>query len=88
VNITNFEDSEGIVRAYKKKKADFEEIKERYYHLETECFTEKQRNKILEEDVSTLRIVLAKTERLLKEALLKDSRRDADILTRQLQLKT
>jgi hypothetical protein len=88
VNITNFEDSEGIVRAYKKKKADFEEIKERYYHLETECFTEKQRNKILEEDVSTLRIALAKAERLLKEALLKDSRRDADILTRQLQLKT
>jgi len=31
VNITNLEDSEGIVRAYKKKKAELEELKEKYY---------------------------------------------------------
>jgi hypothetical protein len=31
VNITNLEDSEGLIRAYKKKKAEFEELKEKYY---------------------------------------------------------
>jgi len=41
VNITNLEDSEGLIRAYKKKKAEYEEIKERYYSMETELFTEK-----------------------------------------------
>lgn len=41
VNITNLEDSEGIIRAYKKKKAELEEIKEKYYQLETDFFTEK-----------------------------------------------
>lgn len=41
VNITNLEDSEGIIRAYKKKKAELEELKEKYYSMETELFTEK-----------------------------------------------
>jgi hypothetical protein len=41
INITNLEDSEGLIRAYKKKKAEFEELKERFYIAETELFTEK-----------------------------------------------
>ena len=41
VNITNLEDSEGIIRAYKKKKAEMEELKEKFYQVETEFFTEK-----------------------------------------------
>lgn len=41
VNITNLEDSEGIIRAYKKKKGELEELKERFYQLETEFFTER-----------------------------------------------
>jgi len=31
VNITNFEDSDGIIRAYKKKKAELEDLKEKFY---------------------------------------------------------
>jgi hypothetical protein len=31
VNITNLEDSEGMIRAYKKKKAELDEIREKFY---------------------------------------------------------
>jgi hypothetical protein len=55
VNITNLEDSEGLIRAYKKKKGEYEELKERYYTIETEFFTEKQKNKMLEEDLKIIR---------------------------------
>lgn len=41
LNITNLEDSESLIRAYKKKKTDLEEIKEKYYKIETDLFTEK-----------------------------------------------
>lgn len=41
VNITNLEDSEALIRAYKKKKNDFDELRENFYKLETEFFTEK-----------------------------------------------
>ncbi len=41
VNITNLEDSEGLIRAYKKKKAELEDVKEKFYNMETELFTEK-----------------------------------------------
>jgi len=41
VNITNLEDSEGMVRAYKKKKAEYEELREKHYQLEFEYSTVK-----------------------------------------------
>lgn len=56
--------------------------------METELFTEKQHNKLLEEDVAKLRANLSRAERLLKEAQMKESRQNSDILAKQLQLKT
>lgn len=50
MNFTNLEDSEALMRAYKKKKVELEELKERFYVLETEFFTEKQRAVLLEEE--------------------------------------
>jgi len=41
MNLTNLEDSEAIIRAYKKKKNELEEMKEKFYKMETEYFTEK-----------------------------------------------
>lgn len=52
--------------------------------METEYFTEKQRNKLMEEDTSKLRVNLLKTEKQLKELQMKDSRKDSDILLKQL----
>lgn len=31
INITNLEDSEGLIRAYKKKKGELEDLKQRFY---------------------------------------------------------
>jgi predicted nucleic acid-binding Zn-ribbon protein len=67
INITNLEDSEGLIRAYKKKKAEFEELKERFYGAETELFTERQRNKLLEDDVLKLRHKLERAEKSLRD---------------------
>ncbi len=41
INFTNLEDSEGLIRAYKKKKTEYEDLRERFYAMETEFFTEK-----------------------------------------------
>jgi hypothetical protein len=41
VNITNLEDSEDLIRAYKKKKQNLEDLREKCYKMETEYFTEK-----------------------------------------------
>ena len=50
VNITNLEDSESLIRAYKKKKAELEEYKQKFYETETEFFITKQKNIHLEEE--------------------------------------
>ena len=39
INITNLEDSEGLIRAYKKKKGELDDLKQRYYQIETDYFT-------------------------------------------------
>lgn len=44
VNITNLEDSEALIRAYKKKKAELEEMKQKFYEMDTEFFIIKQKN--------------------------------------------
>ncbi len=67
MNLTNLEDSEAIIRAYKKKKSELEDMKERFYKMETEYFTEKQKNMLLDEEVNTLRVTCIRTDRALKE---------------------
>jgi hypothetical protein len=41
INITNLEDSETMIRAYKKKKQEIEDLREKFYLMETDYFTEK-----------------------------------------------
>ena len=47
MNLTNLEDSEALIRAYKKKKMELEEVKDRFYRIETEFFTEKKKNMLM-----------------------------------------
>jgi len=68
VNITNLEDSEGLIRAYKKKKGELDELKEKYYQVETDFFTDRQKSLLLEEDNNRLRNSLNRAEKLLKDA--------------------
>lgn len=46
------EDSEALIRAYKKKKNEYDELRETFYRVETEFFTEKQKAVLLEEENS------------------------------------
>lgn len=55
LNITNLEDSEAMIRAYKKKKVELEELKQKYYDIETEYFIIKQKKNHLEEENLQLR---------------------------------
>ena len=80
VNITNLEDSEGLIRAYKKKKGELDELKEKYYQVETDFFTDRQKSLLLEEDNNRLRNSLNRAEKLLKDAQFKESRKDSDLL--------
>ena len=41
MNITNFEDNDAMVRAYKKKKFELEDFKNKFYKMETEFFSMK-----------------------------------------------
>ena len=50
VNITNLEDSEALIRAYKRKKLEVDEYKQKFYDIETEFFTLKEKNKHVEEE--------------------------------------
>ena len=56
-----------MIRAYKKKKNELEDVKEKLYIIETEYFTEKQKNILVEEEVTLLRKNIIRLERSLKE---------------------
>lgn len=68
INFTNLEDSESLIRAYKKKKVELEELKEQYYRIETDYFTEKQRANILDDEVQQLRIAFTKADKQVRES--------------------
>ena len=82
VNITNLEDSEAMIRAYKKKKAELEEVKDKFYKLETDFFTERQRAILLEEENHQIKLGLARTEKALKDLQIRESRKDSDLLSK------
>lgn len=51
VNFTAMmEDSESLIRAYKKKKADLETLRDEFYAMETQFFTVSQKQVIMEEE--------------------------------------
>ena len=44
-----------MIRAYKKKKAELDDLKEQFYRMETDFFTEKQRTTLLDEELQSIR---------------------------------
>ena len=64
--ITSFEDTQQMLRAYKKKKRELAKIKEQFFKLETEFITVKEKAKHQEEDVAMIHKKLAKAEKALK----------------------
>lgn len=86
---TMMEDSESLIRAYKKKKADLETLRDQFYQVETQLFTVSQKHVIVEEENVGLRSRVAELERLLKESQMREIRREsADAMSQQLAIKT
>ena len=68
------EDSESLIRAYKKKKAELEGLRDQFFSVETQLFTVSQKNVIVEEENTQLRSRVAELERLLKESQMRELR--------------
>lgn len=62
------EDSEAVIRAYKKKKTELESLRNQFYQVETQFIEVSQRQVILEEENSSLKNRVGELERLLKES--------------------
>ena len=71
-----------------RKKNELTDSKEKYYKMETEYFTEKQKNMLMEEEVGSLRANLTRAERQLKEVQLRQQKNEGELYMKQLQLKT
>ena len=51
IPVTTFEDTQQMLRAYKKKKRELAKLKEAFFKIETEFLSTKQKNVILEEEL-------------------------------------
>lgn len=50
VNLSEMQDSESIIRAYKKKKAELEVMREKFYTTETALITAQQEQMLVNEE--------------------------------------
>lgn len=68
------EDSESLIRAYKKKKNELETLRDQFYKTETQLFEVSQKQVIVEEENNSLKGRVAELERLLKESQMRELR--------------
>lgn len=68
------ENSEGLLRAYKKKKNECQQLKSTIYDLETRIFTADQQKSIMGEENSQLKQKIAEMERQLRESQMREVR--------------
>ena len=90
INFSQLDDanSEALIRAYKKKKAELETLRDQFYQVETKFFTINQKHVLLEEENTTLKERVSQLEQQLKETQMREVRREsAESLQKQLQLK-
>ena len=64
--ITTFEDTQQMLKAYKRKKRELAKIKEQFFKIETEFITIKQKNLLMEEELTQTQKKCAKAEKALK----------------------
>ena len=87
-NFSNLEDSESLIRAYKRKKAELETLRDSFYQVETQLFTVSKQHVIMEEENSALKKRVLELERLLKESQMREIKREsADAMGKQLTLR-
>ena len=72
------DDSETIIRAYKKKKAEVETLRDQFYSVETQLFTYRQEHTILSEENASLKNRVQELERMLKDSQMREVRREGN----------
>ena len=72
------DDSETIIRAYKKKKAEVETLRDQFYSVETQLFTYRQEHTILSEENVSLKNRVQELERMLKDSQMREVRREGN----------
>ena len=86
--ITTFEDTQQMLKAYKRKKRELAKIKEQFFKIETEFITIKQKNLLMEEELTQTQKKCAKAEKALKQTLLREHHKDHSLLEKNLAIKT
>ena len=77
--------SEALIRAYKKKKAELETLRDQFYQVETKLFTINQQHVLMAEENNTLKDRVVQLEQQLKETQMREVRReDTESLQKQL----
>lgn len=65
--ITSFEDTQQMLKAYKKKKREITKLKETLFKMETEYITIRQKNILVEEELVATNKRCTKVEKTLKQ---------------------
>ena len=63
IPVTTFEDTQQMLRAYKKKKKELAKLKESKFKIETDFMTMKQKNSLVEEELIQSQKKLLKVEK-------------------------
>jgi len=71
------EDSESLIRAYKKKKTELEQLRDQFYQTETQLFTVSQQHVIMGEENTSLKRRVVELERMLKDSQMREIRRES-----------
>ena len=79
INLTQIgDDSESLIRAYKKKKAELETLRDQFFTVETQLFTFRQEHSLLSEENQTLKGRVVELERMLKDSQMREIKRDSN----------
>lgn len=76
-----------MLRAYKKKKREIAKLKETIFKLETEFLTMKQNQTLVEEELTSTKKKLSKSEKNLKLVQMREQKNDSSLIEKQLMLK-
>ena len=63
IPVTIFEDTQQMLKAYKRKKKELAKLKESYFKLETDLMSTKQKNTLLEQELSQTQNKLIKADK-------------------------
>ena len=78
--ITTFEDTQQMLKAYKKKKRELLKMKENFFKIETEFMKLQQGNVNLEEELSSTKKQLQKLQKTLKQTQIREQSKDINLI--------